>query len=392
MKHYMQLLIPACMLAIGLFFASDAITLGGAEVPKERCIVYLGIGHSNFAGRNLAAADSGTHPKAWNYKWYGSTTFPQTPYDSIWIPAMEKNGGPSTGKPDGYNGLTPRGTGGPCMPFLKAMISRYPDYYFGIVTNAITTACVRMTVASSTGDENNYTKGSGVRYTEIITFAKKIQPQATLGGIICMLGLCEVGNQGNGDQTFQADITKMVADMRSDLGMPSLPFIIGCYEEGATAEFAITTPKGIAVSTAIKALPGLIPYCDTVSSHGCGMIDGHHYNTEGQQLWAARAADCIVNHGWLSSVAVKQPWKPRDHSAISFYYSSNGKNVAITLPGSARAISAEIFNAHGRRLGGGHSAIGGRIGCFIGQAGRGCLLVKVRCDEMHYTGKIALVR
>jgi len=391
MKHHIPSVIAACMIAIGGVNTSEAINLGGSEVPKERCIVYLGIGHSDFAGRNLTSADSVTHPRAWNYKWYGSTTFPQTPYDSSWIPAMEKNGGPSTGKPDGYNGLTPRGTGGPCMPFLKAMISRYPDYYFGIVTNAITTACVRMTVASSTGDENNYTKGYGVRYTEIISFAKKIKGQATIGGIICMFGEPEVGNTGNATQTFAADIIRMVADMRSDLGMPNLPFIIGCYEEGATGQFAVTTTKGAAVSKAIKTLPDSIPYCDTVSSKGCAMLDDHHYSTEGQQLWATRAADCIVRHGWLPTTFVQRPEIHRDdRSNIAAYFSSMGKITTITITGLARNTAVEIFNVRGERLGKKAPGGGGRIKYNLGETGMGCMIVRVSAEGMPYIKKAAI--
>lgn len=61
--------------------------------------------------------------------------------------------------------------------------------------------------------------------------------------------------------------------MRSDLGMPNLPFIIGCYEEDATGRYAITTTNGAAISKSIKALPGVIPDCDTISSNGCAMLD-----------------------------------------------------------------------------------------------------------------------
>jgi hypothetical protein len=386
-------LIPACMIVMGDVFTSEAINLGGTEVPKERFIVYLAIGHSNLAGRNITSADSVTNPQAWNYKWYGSNAFPQTPYDSAWIPAMEKNGGAPQGVPDGYYGLTPRGTGGPSMPFLKTMISRYPDYYFGIVINALTSSCVRATVNAPPYDANNYTKGSGERYAEIISFAQKIQKQATIGGIISMFGVIEVANASTAVQAFQDDITKMVADMRSDLGMPNLPFMIGCYEEGATGRYAITTANGAAISTSIKALPDIIPNSDTISSNGCDMLDNHHYNTAGQQLWASRVADCIAKHGWLSPSFVTQKGKRSDaHSGISVHYSSMGKSVNITLANVVRNFSVDIFNVRGERLSGTMSVGSGQIRCDLGEAGSGCLIVKALCSGIPYGKKIVVTR
>src|SRR4051812_32044998 len=43
------------------------LMLGGTDVPKEKVIVYLLIGHSNMAGIDAGKSDDVTHPHCWNY-------------------------------------------------------------------------------------------------------------------------------------------------------------------------------------------------------------------------------------------------------------------------------------------------------------------------------------
>ena len=117
---------------VDVFPTLQAITLGGTNVPKDHFIVYLGIGHCNFAGRNVTSADGVTNPHAWNYAWDS-----QGSNDTQWVLAQEHNGGSRRWHDrDRYSGLTQRGTGGPSMPFLKGMVQQYPGYYFGMITNA----------------------------------------------------------------------------------------------------------------------------------------------------------------------------------------------------------------------------------------------------------------
>ena len=75
-----------------------AITLGGIDVPKDKFIVFLAIGHSNMAGRvdDIDLETYQTHPRAWNFKFDDGT--------DAWLPAQppvhrdvswQRGGGPA---------------------------------------------------------------------------------------------------------------------------------------------------------------------------------------------------------------------------------------------------------------------------------------------------------
>jgi hypothetical protein len=146
-----------------------------------------------------------------------------------------------------------------------------------------------------------------VRYQEIITFAKAIQSEATLGGVLCMLGAFEVNqNMQSALSTFAADFKTMVATMRADLGMPNLPFLSGNYEDGATGAYSTQSAAGKIAVIQLKLVVDSANYIDTISSVGCAMLDEHHYNTSGQNTWTARVVATIDKHGWFPISNVQQ--------------------------------------------------------------------------------------
>src|SRR3954467_13730970 len=100
--------------------SAHALKLGSAEVPKDKIIVYILIGHSNMAGHVTVGTDGVTAPRIWNFQWFSNKQ---------WVPAKETPGNLA-------NGLSSHGEGGPGMPFLKGMATAYPGYNFGVVTNA----------------------------------------------------------------------------------------------------------------------------------------------------------------------------------------------------------------------------------------------------------------
>ena len=321
-------------LIAGASFQAVAINLGGTNVPKDHFIVYLGIGHSNFAGRNVTQADGQVSPYCWNYRWCPRySSFPNTPWGNTWEPAIEHNGGDPVGYPDGYDGLTSRGTGGPSMPFLKKMAAAHPGYYIGIIENAISKAGLRyLTYATDPDDENTYWKQSnGVRYQEIITFAKAIQAEATLGGVLCMFGAFEVNqNMQSALNTFAADFKTMVATMRADLGMPNLPFLSGNYEDGATGAYSTQSAAGKIAVAQLKLVADVPHFIDTISSVGCAMLDEHHYNTSGQNTWTARVVATIDKHGWfpapITANLMPRAFAQKPETPVAIY-SVTGKRI-----------------------------------------------------------------
>ena len=85
-------------------------------------------------------------------------------------------------------GLSGRGASGPGMPFLKLMISNHSDYYFGVISNADPSATCHGLNTGSNGSNlsdtaNRYWRGAQL-FNEIITAARAVKNDVTLGGIL----------------------------------------------------------------------------------------------------------------------------------------------------------------------------------------------------------------
>ncbi|MEO7424559.1 MAG: sialate O-acetylesterase [Fibrobacteria bacterium] len=273
------------LLLASLFRSSpaQAITLGGVEVPKEKFIVYLLIGHSNMAGVDLKKSDPVSIPQGWN--WPIKTT-------RQWVPAAEPVGVSASG-------LSGNGCAGTGMPFIKAMAKAYPGYYFGALTNASVSCTCR---GENTGNNNsgldpldNRYYDSTYLFNQIITAAKAVQKDVTFGGVVCMLGTVEATRT---DKTvcnaFSDDLATLAKAIRRELGLPNLPFIMGEYEADATGTFAPTLALPAIIQAQIKLLPGKLPFSTTINTVGVAMLDDHHYKGDvGQLEFAQRIVDSI---------------------------------------------------------------------------------------------------
>jgi hypothetical protein len=293
------------------------VMLGGVDVPKEKFVVYILIGHSNMAGMDLAHSDPVASPRGWNYKI--ST--------KAWAPAAE----PVNNKAAGLSG---NGCGGPGMPFLKQMAAAYPDYYFGVVTNASYSATCKGINTGNNGsnldaDDNRYWDSTYL-YTQIVTAAKAIQKDATLGGILCMLGSIEATRtNGTVCRAFSDDLASLAKFFRRDLNLPNLPFIMSEYEAGATGSFATTLPLPAIIAEQVKLLPSKLTYSATVNTVGITMLDDHHFTADkGQPEWAKRAIAAIQTNKWFPPAAAGVAIAAPSHHAAGF------SGPSMTAPGA----------------------------------------------------------
>src|SRR4051812_38251075 len=69
--------------ALAFQAATAQVNLGGVTVPKDKFVVFLFIGHSNMAGRDINHSDNVTDPRVWNYHWMS---------DKQWVLAKEVPG------------------------------------------------------------------------------------------------------------------------------------------------------------------------------------------------------------------------------------------------------------------------------------------------------------
>jgi len=267
--------------------------LGGTNVTKDKFVVYLMIGHSNMAGQDLAHSDGVSDPHGWYWPVNATTT-------KQWTLAKEV---PNAGRAAGICG---HGEGGPAMPLIKGLIAAYPGYYVGVLNNAsLSATCKGINTGSNSStldpSDNRYFKGTYL-YQQLIDAAKAIQPDATIGGLLCMLGTVDATRTNQEVcQAFSDDISQLVKDIRTDLGLPNLPFLMGAYENGASGDFAITKPLPGIIDAQIKLIPTKLSLSAVVDSKGITMLDDHHYvaNGSGQPLWASRAVTLIQTNHWF---------------------------------------------------------------------------------------------
>lgn len=319
---------------------SHGLLLGGVEVPKEKMMVYLLIGHSNMAGIDTRNADGVAAANTWSYTWFK---------DKKWIPAKETPG-------NSVNGFSGRGEGGLGMPFLKTMIKAFPDYHFGVVSTA-TVSCTLKGVNTGNNnsgfeaDSNRYWKGAKL-YNEIVTAAKEVQKDVTLAGVICMLGSVDATRTSEETcRSYSDDAKQMVTDLRADLGAPNLPFLMAEYEAGATGKFALTMPWPAIVDAQIKLIPSKLSLSATINSVGVQMADDHHYTfLVGHQELAKRVVDMIKTKNWMpppsgNALPVKSgPSVFRGESAQALTLSRAKPGLKIF------SVDQDLFGLNGRRL------------------------------------------
>ncbi len=363
-----KILLVTSAVAI-LFSQTAAINLGGTEVSKDKFIVYLLIGHSQMAGVITTNNDNVTDPHAWVYRWATTKT---------WELAKE------TGSL--RNGLSGRGTGGPGMPFLKLMVSRHSDYYFGVISNADPSATCHGLNAGNNGSTlsdtaNRYWRDAQL-FNEIITASRAVQQSATLGGVLVMLGTVEATRAESVTvcQRFSKDIAQMATDMRDSLGIADLPFVVADYEKGASGSFSVSNPWPAIIAQQLDSVPHKLSRSVEVNSAGIQMFDDHHFSIAGEGEWARRAIDSLEGKhffpptpaGVFERPAVVKANVP---GAIVVSY-SNGRVKIDYRPVAGNEAVFSIFNLEGKRLfrqritGAGETlsaALQTGSGCFIAQ-------------------------
>jgi hypothetical protein len=227
--------------------AGADIQLGEEQVPQDRFVVYIFVGHSNMVGQ-AKIRDNPPNPRAWRYD----------RRTQGWVQATDD--------------------GSPLMPFLNGMCKAFPDYHIGAIKWSVSAASI----------EQRYRKATGNLYASLIAAAGREKQRCTLGGVLAMLGFVEAGDQRRAND-FRDQVKGMVTEFREDLREPELPFLIGKYEEGAR------NIRGFreVVREAIYKIPELIPRSVVIDTDG-PYVDGHHYNAEGQRLWAREAVRLVV--------------------------------------------------------------------------------------------------
>jgi hypothetical protein len=217
-----------------------------------------------------------TVPRMWSYAKGG-----------VWKPALEPL------SPDSRT----MGHAGPGMSILHAALAVVPsDYYVVSIGKGES--------GDTGGFCRNFRKG-GLFYNVAMDAAMELKGKVTFGGIWTMLGTSENADKMNVPMFGQC-LQGVVSDMRTDLGMPNLPFIIGDWEAGAQGNFLPSLPESQAIITQLHAAVPLVQPAVLIPTDGLPIEDPdpasgtagvHHYNYEGHKGWAERGIMLIKTSG-----------------------------------------------------------------------------------------------
>jgi hypothetical protein len=248
------------------------ITLGGTNVPKEKAIAFIHIGHSNMYGEASSPSSSRayhyteTNPHAFMYK-VGSS------------PVLAKE--PTAGGPGA----------GPGTALVKEAVALAPDYYF-----------ISLGYGQPSAYCSQFVPG-GLYYDGLIAGPKAIKGRVTFGAIFIYLGITERHGTAADVNGFPDCINTLVTAIRKDVGEPNLPALMNDYEMEAKGEFVVGGAVYNAIYPQIQKTPSVVSNFALVSAATLAMQDDHHFNFDGQRTWAQRALKTMKDKGWF-------PWAP----------------------------------------------------------------------------------
>jgi hypothetical protein len=229
---------------------------------KQRLHVYLLMGQSNMAGRGqVGAVDKAPHPRVLTF----------TP-GNTWAPAVE---------PITHDKPTMLGVG-PGLAFGKVMAEKYPEATIGLVSCAFGGTPLR-----------RWERG-GDLYSNAVHRAQLALRDGTLKGVLWHQGEADSGVATNAN-TYADRLAKMIADLRTDLGAPNLPFVAGELGEFFYLRQTNASPYVLVVNDALKHLPVRVPHTGCASSRGLkDKGDTLHFNAAAQHEFGRRYAQEMI--------------------------------------------------------------------------------------------------
>jgi carbohydrate esterase-like sialic acid-specific acetylesterase len=244
------------------------ITLGGVDVPKEKAIAFIHVGHSNMYGEASSPAGSRayhytqTDPHAFMYRVGSSPTLAKEP----------TAGGPGAG---------------PGTALVKEAVALAPDHYF-----------ISLGYGQPSAYCSQFVPG-GLYYDGLIAGPKAIKGRVTFGAIFIYLGITERHGTAADVSGFPNCINTLVSAIRKDVGEPNLPALMNDYEVEAKGEFVVNGAVYNAIYPQIQLVPSVVQNFALVSAATLAMQDDHHFNFDGQRTWAQRALKTMKDKGWF---------------------------------------------------------------------------------------------
>jgi hypothetical protein len=220
------------------------------------------MGQSNMAGRGqIGAEDKTPHPRALLFT-----------LQNKWEPAVE----PVTHDKPGMLGV------GPGLAFGKSMAASDPGVTIGLVPCAFG------------GTPLKRWERTGDLYSNAVQRARLAMREGILKGIIWHQGESDSGTATNAN-SYGDRLSRMIQDIRADLGAPNLPFVVGQIGEFLYDRGPEHSPYARVVNGALAALPEKVPATACASSKGLkDKSDQLHFDAASQRELGRRYAAAML--------------------------------------------------------------------------------------------------
>jgi len=223
---------------------------------KSSFHLYLLIGQSNMVGRGALDAESSVpHPRVLMLN-----------KDNQWVMATDPLHFAKPGKD----------TVGPGFSFGKALADKNPSVTVGLIPCAVGGTPL-----------SRWVKGAPL-YTAAVVRAHEAMKNGELKGVIWHQGEADSKKEDTAT-TYATRLTGMIADLRSELGKPGLPVVVG--ELGDFLD-DINLPFWKKVNGEILTVSQSVPHCGLAKSGGLKNKGDHlHFNTEAEREFGRRYAE-----------------------------------------------------------------------------------------------------
>ena len=265
MKKIPRRIVPRILArSAGLFAIVGSLAASGQPVApvsppaKERFHIYLLMGQSNMAGRGAIDPAQTDNPRILALNSGGQWVVARDPLH-------QKDGRIEPGV-------------GPGISFAREMLKADANIVIGLVPCAVGGTPLK-----------RWVKG-GDLYERAVERAKLAAQFGVITGVLWHQGESDSDKKENAE-TYAARLTQMFKDLRSDLGTPELPVIVGQLGEFLPPE---KHPFADMVRAAIKNIPSALPHAGFADSAGLAdKGDELHFSAEAQRELGGRYAKAM---------------------------------------------------------------------------------------------------
>jgi neutral ceramidase len=251
-----QMLIDTAIQSLQSHRVEDALT----ETPAKDLHLYLLAGQSNMAGRGpVELPDQVPHPRVLMLATNGEWRVALDPLHQDRV-----NAGVGLGS-----------------SFGRTMADRNPRIVIGLVP-----------VAVGGSPMSRWVKG-GDLYRQAVDQARRALSKGTLKGILWHQGENDSDIPANAE-SYAARLTQMIQDIRTELGIPDLPFVAGKLGQFLITDPRADTPLAGTINSQLESMVGRVPGFKLVESeYLTALPDRIHFDTASLREFGRRYAEAF---------------------------------------------------------------------------------------------------